>query len=695
MAGNSETIEIKIKTMDSQTYTLQVDKQMPVPALKERIASVTGVVTQNQRLICRGKVLKDDQLLSAYHVEDGHTLHLVVREPAASSSEGLPVDSAFNRSSSSNRGQLFQVAPDILVETFNMPGQGERGLADVSRIISAVLGSRITNTGSGREVRDQVGDRHEEAPNTGSAADTTQISHDQSGVRSSNDRSRLQNAFGIPTGVSLGSVQAPVITDAITTLSQYLSHMRQEFSNSGNVGENNNGTSSIQGSEGASSFVAQSENTLPTPASLAELLCTTRQLLNQITEECLLQLARQLENQENLTDSVSRANAQSNALRTGVLLQNLGSYFLELGRTVTTLRFGRSPSEAVVNAGPAVFISPSGPNPLMVQPLPFQPGASFGTPLAGTTQSGSGLTNGVGAGFVPRRIDIQIRRVTPSNHQTEPSGSLESSGQRQPSPTVIGVMANSQPAAGISDAPSSNNGTGVRVLPFRTMMSAVPDPNGSSSEPGSLGFLYPLLGRFPNVASGSLSRRTDSQTPADLRSSGPTALQQSVRDSAGNGIQTGEDPVSRSEERESVSTRTIDVNILSSQGTPSDLTAEGQMPPGILQLLRGLFPGGEFQVERVSSEGTATEATEQAPPSAAAATEEAEVRVTEEGLFLSRMLQHIMPLISQDPGTEHEHPREGDDATTSATVEESEVRNPRGRGDDGSAPSNAKRQKME
>ncbi|CAI9262356.1 unnamed protein product [Lactuca saligna] len=42
--------------------------EVPVPALKEQIASVTvtGVLSEQQRLICRGKVLKVDQLLSAY-----------------------------------------------------------------------------------------------------------------------------------------------------------------------------------------------------------------------------------------------------------------------------------------------------------------------------------------------------------------------------------------------------------------------------------------------------------------------------------------------------------------------------------------------------------------------------------------------------------------------------------------------------
>ena len=42
--------------------------QMPVPALKEQIATLTGILSGQQRLICQGKVLKDDQLLSAYRI---------------------------------------------------------------------------------------------------------------------------------------------------------------------------------------------------------------------------------------------------------------------------------------------------------------------------------------------------------------------------------------------------------------------------------------------------------------------------------------------------------------------------------------------------------------------------------------------------------------------------------------------------
>ncbi|KAL9223938.1 hypothetical protein vseg_000021 [Gypsophila vaccaria] len=694
-AGSSETtIEIKIKTMDSQTYTLQVDKQMPVPALKECIASVTGVMTDRQRLICRGKVLRDDQLLSAYHVEDGHTLHLVAREPAASSSssEAPPGDSAFDR-------QIFQVAPGIVVEleTFSMPRQGDRGPSDFSRFVSAALGSAITNTGGSAETREHAGDNRSQAvPTHGSAAATTQISPEQSGIGNSNVLFS-PDVFGIPAGGSFATVQAPVIPDALDTLSQYMSRMRQEFLNSGNVEGNNNGASSILGNEGAFSYSARSENALPTPASLAELLSTTSQMLNQIAGESLPQLARQLENHGALTDSVDRANVQAGASRSGILLQNLGAYFLELGRTVMTLRLGRSPSEAVVNAGPAVYVSSSGPNPLMVQPLPFNPGSRFGIPFSGNLQSELGLTNGIGASFVPRRMDIQIRRVPLSTHQTEPVGPQQSSGQRVSSPVIIGVTQSVQTATGTSDSSSLNGGDGARGLPFSTMMAAPPNTNHSPPEAGSLGFLYSLLGRHPNLASGNQSSGTGSQVPGNMQTPESTTAFELNGDAA----EAGRAASFSSGPRVSASSHTINIDILSSGGIPTDQNAEAPVPPGILRILRGLFPGGEIQVERATSEGIATEGTEQAPPSGTIAEEE-EPRVTIEGLFFSAMLQQLMPLITQHPEIERAvHAGEGassmqtDDPTSSSPVENSEDRTSRHRDDVDPAIPNSKRQKIE
>lgn len=691
-AGSSATtIEIKIKTMDSQTYTLQVDKQMPVPALKERVASVTGVVTEHQRLICRGKVLKDDQLLSAYHVEDGHTLHLVVREPTASSSGDLPADPAVDQSSSGNRVHFYQ-APGIVVETFSMPGQGDRGLPDVNRIISAVLGSMgIGNPANGNErtgVRDHIGGRPGETPTVHGTLNTSETQPEQSGMRNSNDRSRMNNTFGIPAGFSFGPLQAPVIPDALTTLSQYLSHMRQEFSDSGSSRETEAAAPTpAPGSGDGSSNSAQSDNAqggLLSPASLAQLLFSSREMLNQQVEECLLQLERQLGNQENMTDPVARAAAQAGALRNGILLQNLGSYFLELGRTITTLRLGRSPSEAVVNAGPAVFISSSGPNPLMVQPLPFQPGASFGTTLAGSMQSSSGLMNGIGSGFVPRRIDIQIRRVGPSTHQTEPAGSGQSAGQGNSTSNVNGEAPVNQSSARTSAAPyfpmpSSLDGSAGRMLPFRSTTM------GQDTSSGSLGFLFPSLGSFLSNNSPGI------QVPTEHHSGDVQMQSNNSSESAEAPPGNGRPIASHLGERESFSSRTIDINIMSAGGIQNDQSSDGQLPSGVLEFLRDLFPGGEFNVESVGTQGTGMGSVAEQERTGNAGEQEAEPMVTEEGIFLSSLLQQIMPLISENSGGNSSQPEDG---STSTQVENHEVGTSR-RADDANAGPNAKRQKRE
>ena len=57
----------------------------------------------------------------------------------------------------------------------------------------------------------------------------------------------------------------------------------------------------------------------------------------------LQQLTRQLENHANVTDPSARRSIQSNALRLGAILQNLGALLLELGGTTMTLRMGQTP----------------------------------------------------------------------------------------------------------------------------------------------------------------------------------------------------------------------------------------------------------------------------------------------------------------------------------------------------------------
>ncbi|GLU09588.1 hypothetical protein SLE2022_264400 [Rubroshorea leprosula] len=688
--GSETTIEIKIKTLDSQTYTLRVDKQMPVPALKEQIASVTGVLSEQQRLICRGKVLKDDQLLSAYHVEDGHTLHLVVREPVPPSSDGSLDHSALDPGSGTSHSRSNHAGSSVLIETFNMPDQGDGVPPDISRIVSSILGSfgfaNIGSSSNGVDVRGHGSQRLERTFGASSIPNSPQQQPEQAGTRGQSDRSH--STFGLPTAVSLGPLQPPVIPDSLATLSQYLIHMRREFDDIGR------GT------------VQQG---LPTPASLAEVLLSSRQMLIEQATECLLGLARQLEDQANVTDPGARLSTQSNAWRTGYLFHSLGSFLLELGRTTMTVRLGQTPSEAVVNAGPAVFISPSGPNPLMVQPLPFQPGTGFGAIPMGTLQPGSGLVNGIGTGFVPRRIDIQIRRGSsmttpnaPNANREEHSDNQQRSAQNTPATGAGGENHDSQTFSRASDNPSFAGQSGVRVLPIRTMVAAVPATFGrlpSDSSTNSLGLYYPVLGRVQHVASGSMSA---SQAPGEPLSVSTQTEQHPVSEStvqqqnAERPNQHGSlaNPNSRQQDRSN--TRTVNINIISANGsgTQNNQESERQLPSSVLQFLRTIFPGGEIHVEDPSSIGMATvsapeHASTSSNPSAA------ESIVTDQGVFLSNLLHQIMPFISQHAGQPQSDLAPEPEATSSTQAQNSTTGTSRRHSDSDSSAPSSKRPKTE
>ena len=58
---------------------IQVLPDIAVAALKILVQDATHVPEDRQRLIYRGKVLKNGDPLSTYKVEDGHTVHMVAR----------------------------------------------------------------------------------------------------------------------------------------------------------------------------------------------------------------------------------------------------------------------------------------------------------------------------------------------------------------------------------------------------------------------------------------------------------------------------------------------------------------------------------------------------------------------------------------------------------------------------------------
>uniref|UniRef100_J3MRX4 Ubiquitin-like domain-containing protein n=1 Tax=Oryza brachyantha TaxID=4533 RepID=J3MRX4_ORYBR len=395
-SDNTEsTIEIKIKTLDSQTYNLRVNKRVPVPLLKEKIATVTGILSEQQRLICRGRVLKDDELLSAYHVEDGHTLHLVVRQPGQSATSGNAVNEGTTSNPTRRRGPTM--TRSIVLEAINV-GQGSE--LSVAQLLQSLLRApSSTQVSSGQAPSDA-------RPSEGAQSST------QNSVRAVLDQLQVPPLF--QSEAAQGLSEPNVIPDSLTTISQYINFLRDSFRREGFMDNGqtlNNPDHRTAGSDHGDGTQNQenqldsaSAHGLPTAALLAETMHSTRQLLVDHAGALLSQLPDQLGDIVNVTDATARRSLQNSVVRYGVLIQYLGSLLLELGRTTMMLRINPATSEAVVNSGPALFISPSGPNPLMVQPAPFVPGT-------GSVQMGpifSSLTSHRSV-LHPRDIDIHVR----------------------------------------------------------------------------------------------------------------------------------------------------------------------------------------------------------------------------------------------------------------------------------------------
>lgn len=110
--------------------------------------------------------------------------------------------------------------------------------------------------------------------------------------------------------------------------------------------------------------------------------------------------------------------------------------------------------------------------------------------------------------------------------------------------TVSGTdILGSQATMRNSDGSSFAGESGVRVVPIRSMVAAVPAPFSrlpSDSSGNPVGLYYPVLGRFQHVASGLVSGEQGHQVSGEHHPAGLQTEQPSVPDAIGQ--QNAEDP---------------------------------------------------------------------------------------------------------------------------------------------------------
>lgn len=70
------SITVQVKCGQSK-WEVSVNPEKTVAEFKDEIAKVSEIPAANQRLIYSGKILKDDQNVESYKIQDGHAIHLV------------------------------------------------------------------------------------------------------------------------------------------------------------------------------------------------------------------------------------------------------------------------------------------------------------------------------------------------------------------------------------------------------------------------------------------------------------------------------------------------------------------------------------------------------------------------------------------------------------------------------------------
>lgn len=77
MADPSSEIQIHVKGANELKLQITIKTDKTVQELKHAIAEKTDAPADRQRLIYSGKVLKDEEPLSNYKIQSGHTIHMV------------------------------------------------------------------------------------------------------------------------------------------------------------------------------------------------------------------------------------------------------------------------------------------------------------------------------------------------------------------------------------------------------------------------------------------------------------------------------------------------------------------------------------------------------------------------------------------------------------------------------------------
>ncbi|KAF0689105.1 Aste57867_19377 [Aphanomyces stellatus] len=133
----STMMHLNLKFMHEEAISLTVERDIGILTLKQRIFDTTGTPVAEQRLIYKGKVLRDQMYLYNYNFIEGDTIH-VVAAPRPSTSTASAPPSAEQSTQSNSIGSASSIRD-------TSPRNDRR--ASLHSIMDALLGSDNSNEG--------------------------------------------------------------------------------------------------------------------------------------------------------------------------------------------------------------------------------------------------------------------------------------------------------------------------------------------------------------------------------------------------------------------------------------------------------------------------------------------------------------------------------------------------------------------
>mmetsp|Transcript_16618 Transcript_16618/g.24603 ORF Transcript_16618/g.24603 Transcript_16618/m.24603 type:complete len:482 (-) Transcript_16618:144-1589(-) len=113
---------VHIRCTNAQKFTVPLDVSLTVLVFKNSIADQAQVPADAQRLIYKGRILKDDQTLESYGVENDTTIHLVRSTKPTATTTPSTATAASTASS-----QAQSSTPSTNTPSMNLPFQGMMG----------------------------------------------------------------------------------------------------------------------------------------------------------------------------------------------------------------------------------------------------------------------------------------------------------------------------------------------------------------------------------------------------------------------------------------------------------------------------------------------------------------------------------------------------------------------------------------